>query len=498
MTETATQDRPALSVEIEDAGPARKRLAIEIPEDRIKGKIEENYDKLGDEAAIPGFRRGRAPRRLVERKFGKAIRDDVRGQLLSEAYTQACEDHELDVLGEPDVTNDKGEKEPPELPESGPMKFVVEVEVTPEVELPEFGSLKVEKPSGEVTDEDVDKQVEMYRERFGQSTKVEGEAIAEGDYVTADVSVFAGSDAPADDAEPLAQGQGQYIRANGEDRDFKGHAMGIVVDGLGKELIGKTPAFSFTHAMTGPTSHENEDIRDKPITLKIDVSGIERLEPASIEEVAEQLHTGGVDELRTQLRTFLEQQAAGRQTQAMHEQLREQLLEKVTLDLPADLTGRQIERTLQRQQLELMYQGLPEEQVAERMAELRESSTETTQRQLKQFFILDRASKDLEIDVAENELNGRIAQIAMQQGRRPEKLRQEMMQRGEIEQVYLQIREHKTLDKILEQAEVADAAPDAGEAKTEKKAKKKSSKKKSKKAAAKDESKDDAAPADEG
>jgi trigger factor len=482
MTETATQDRPALSVDIEDAGPARKKLTIEIPQDRIAAKIEENYDKLGDEAAIPGFRRGRAPRRLVERKFGKAIRDDVRGQLLSEAYSQACEEHELDVLGEPEVTNDKGEKEPPELPESGPMTFVVEVEVTPEVELPDFSTLQIDKPAAAVTDDDLDKQIEVYRERFGKSTRVEGEAIAEGDYVMADVQVLAGKD-PADDAEPLLQAQGQYIRANGEDRDFKGHTMGIVVENLGKELIDKTPPFDFAVTTTGPAGHENDDIRDQEITVKIKVTGIERLEPASLDQVVQQLGTENQEQLREQLRQFLEGQATARQTQAMHEQAREQLMEKVELDLPEGLTGRQIERTLQRERMQLMYQGTSESDIEDRMAELRQSSDEATRRQLKQFFILDRASKSLEVEVGENELNGRIAQIAMQQGRRPEKLRQEMMQQGQIEQVYLQIREHKTLDKIVEQAKVTEVEADAKASSDGDKpaAKKKTSKKKSSK-----------------
>ncbi|MEM0914871.1 MAG: trigger factor [Planctomycetota bacterium] len=478
MTETATEDRPALSVTIEDAGPARKKLDITVPESRIQDKIEENYDKLSDDAAIPGFRRGRAPRRLVERKFGKAIRDDVRGQLLSEAYTQACEDNGLDVLGEPVVSSDKGENEPPDLPETGDMSFTVEVEVTPEVELPDFSTLKVDKPAAEVTDEDLDKQIEIYQERFGKSTKVEGEEVKEGDYVTADVSVFAGHDV-ADDAEPLFQSPGQYVRASGEDRDHKGHAAGIVIDGLGKELIGKTPAFEVSVATTGPAAHENDDIREKDVTVKLNVTGIERLEPASVDQVVQHLGAENEEQLRTQLRQYLEQQAVGRQTQAMHDQVREQLLDAVELDLPEGLTGRQIERTLQRERMQMMYQGTPENEIEDRMAELRQSSDEATRKQLKQFFILDRASKNLEIEVGENELNGRIAQIAMQQGRRPEKLRQEMMQRGEIEQVYLQIREHKTLDKVLEQAQVTDAPAEAGEEAPKTSAKKKSTKKKS-------------------
>ncbi|MEO0965670.1 MAG: trigger factor [Planctomycetota bacterium] len=479
MTETATEDRPALSVTIEDAGPARKKLDITVPESRIQDKIEENYDKLSDDAAIPGFRRGRAPRRLVERKFGKAIRDDVRGQLLSEAYTQACEDNGLDVLGEPVVSSENGENEPPDLPESGDMSFTVEIEVTPDVELPDFSTLKVDKPAAEVTDDDLDKQIEIYRERFGKSTKVEGEEVKEGDYVTADVQVYAGHDV-ADDAEPLINAAGQYVRASGEDRDHKGHAAGIVIDDLGKQLIGKTPPFEVSVATTGPAAHENDDIREKDVTVKLSVTGIERLEPASVEEVVQHLGAENEEQLRTQLRQYLEQQAVGRQTEAMHVQVRDQLLDAVELDLPEGLTGRQIERTLQRERMQMMYQGTPEQDVEDRMAELRQSSEEATRNQLKQFFILDRASKNLEIEVGENELNGRIAQMAMQQGRRPEKLRQEMMQRGEIEQVYLQIREHKTLDKILEQAQVSDAAPAADpDDKPKKTTKKKSTKKKS-------------------
>ncbi len=166
--------------------------------------------------------------------------------------------------------------------------------------------------------------------------------------------------------------------------------------------------------------------------------------------------------MREQIGAFTKRRAEQQQQADLQRQIREQLVEKVELELPEGVTSRQVERTLRRQQMEMMYQGQTPDKVEEGIAEMRQQSEDEARKQLKEFFILDRASKELDIDVNENELNGRIAMMAMQQGRRPEKMRQEMSQRGQLEQLYLQIRETKTIDKILEQATI-DGAPAPGE-----------------------------------
>ncbi len=160
-------------------------------------------------------------------------------------------------------------------------------------------------------------------------------------------------------------------------------------------------------------------------------------------------------------------------------------LENVDLELPKGVTGRQTARVLQRQQMELAYRGVPEDEIAQQIAEAREGSEEEAIRQLKLFFILDKAAKDLEVEVNENEINGRIAMMAQQQGRRPEKLRQEMHKRGQIEQLYLQVREQKVMDQIIEKASITeveatgDDKPEAKKKTTKKKTtKKKTTKKK--------------------
>ena len=459
-----------LIVSVEDSGPARKLLKIEISEAKIKEKIEETFGNLRDEASIPGFRRGRAPRRLLEKRFGSSIKDDAKSQLLSEAYTQAIEENELDVIGEPEVKD--GDKI--ELPESGSLKLEIEVEISPDVELPSFEDIKVTKTKAEVTDEDVDAEVNRYCERFGKAANVEDAIVEAGDFLKANVTIYP-QDKAGDDEAAIATLNDTYIMVNGENADFKGHVAGIVVEDLGKKLAGKKIGEELTIEMTGPKSHENDEIKEKPIAIKIVINAVERLEPAPVEEVLKSVGMESEEDFRNRLKEMLEAQKEREQKSDMYQQVNDQLVEKVALELPEGLTGRQIERVLQRQKMEMLYRGTPEQEIEAKLAETRSESEEAATKQLKLFFIIDKASRELDVDVNENELNGQIAMIAMQQGRRPEKLRQEMQKRGELEQLYLQLREQKTLDKILEKAVVEEV--EAGEPK-KKATKKKASKKK--------------------
>ncbi|XAL99918.1 trigger factor [Phycisphaeraceae bacterium D3-23] len=480
--ETATEtEEQAVSydVKIEDAGPACKALTITIPADRIKDKIEESYGTLQTDAVLPGFRRGRAPRRLLEKRFASSIGDDVKNQLLSESYSKALEDHELDVLGDPEIEGVEDLK----LPEDGDLTYTVKVEVTPDVELPAFDTLKLNKTVVNVTDDEVKEELQRVRDQAGTPTTVEDQPIEEGDYAMVDTLILAGEDA-GKDADTLAHYPAAHVLVHGKDKDFKGHVAGILIENLGKEMMGKKVGDVVTISMTGPSSHEDEKIKDQPITVKMDITAIHRIEPAPIEDLLERMGLGSEEELTERVKASLEQRAEQNQKADLYQQACDQLVEKVELDLPAGISSRQTERVLQRQQMDMMYRGTPATEIDEKIAELRTESEDAAQRQLKQFFILDKASKDLDVDVDEQELNGRIAMMAMQSGRRPEKVRQEMMQQGQIEQLYLQIREQKTLDKIIDQATVTEVE---GEGDDKPAAKKKSTKKKTskKKAAAK-------------
>ncbi|GAF96424.1 unnamed protein product, partial [marine sediment metagenome] len=121
------------TVTIEEAGPCKKRVSVEIPEEAIRKAADEQYETLRKEALVPGFRKGRAPRRLLEKRFGKETSEQIRLKLLADASDSAIKDNELATLREPNVDFEKIE-----LPDSGPLKFDFEVEVRPEFELPQL------------------------------------------------------------------------------------------------------------------------------------------------------------------------------------------------------------------------------------------------------------------------------------------------------------------------------------------------------------------------
>jgi len=456
-SDLADADGKPLGVTVEDIGPARKCLTIEIPADRIAKTLHQNYGRVKEDVQIPGFRKGRAPMQLVERRFGSSVRQDVRSQLISDSYSSAVEDAKIDVIGEPDVKD----IESIELPDRGPMTFKVEVEVAPEVKLPPLEGIKIQKTAFEITDHDVDDHIERLREQFGRIVAVPEAKAEEHDLLICEVRIYEGLDA-GPDADQIVHHPAAVVRVPGAEQE-QGHIVGIVVDDLAKQLVGTTSGHELSISLTGPAGHEDERVKDKPITISIRIDDVRRLEPASLDQLAERTGVGLASELQAPVRQMLESQRANEQRDDMHRQACEHLLGRVQFELPEALTARQTWRMLLRRRMELASAGVPEPEIEQRVAELRTTTQDGAIRQLKQFFILAQAAKQLEVEVKEPEINGAIAMLARNQGRRPEKLRRQMQQNNELEHLGVQIRERKTLDKIIEKADVSEIAASAAD-----------------------------------
>lgn len=448
----STEDEKApLGVTLEDVGAGRKRLTIEIPEQRITTKLDASYTQLNSDALIPGFRRGRAPRRLIERRFSSAVREDACGELVSESFSEAVESHELRVVGEPDIQNQEDLK----LPDAGGMSFEVEVEVIPQIELPELEGIAVSRYRFDVTDDDVAKAIDRFRARFGEFIEVEGGIVDAGDWLTADVRVDAGED-PAADAEPITHHTEAFLMVPPDDVPEEGHIVGLAVEDFRSRVVGKKKGDTITIAMTGPPSHENEAIRDQPITITARLDKVERRQLCTVEQLVEHFGMDKEEALQSHLRERLQDDATQRGTHNLRDQITDHLIEAVTLDLPEGLTGRQTERLLRRNGLQLAANGMPEEEVEQALAKSRGDSQRDATRQLKLFFILSEAADKLDVQVTPAEVNGQVASMARDRGRRPEKLRQEMQRSGELENVFMLLRDMKTLDTIIEKANITD------------------------------------------
>jgi trigger factor len=427
-------------IKVEDAGPATKKVSVEIPRERIEAKLQEQFKELRSQAAIPGFRVGHAPQKLIEKRFATDVRDQVRRALISESYEQAVEKNSLQVIGEPQFDN----PEAIQLPDSGSLSYSFEVEVQPDIKLPELNRLKVKRPKIDVSDENVQQALTNLREQQGTLVPVEDRGVEEKDYLIADVHVRDGDTVIAHqhDAQIVAR---------------PGRLAGIQVDDLAEQLKGLKGGEKRELKLTAPDTHANEQIRGKEVTVEIALKDIKRLEAAELnQEFLESLGFQTEQELLDALRQQMVERIDYDVKQSMREQVNKYLLDNVQIDLPTKLSDRQADRVVQRRAMDLMMRGLPREQVEANIERLSGGAKDEASRELKLFFILQKIAAEQNVDVDEAELNGRIAMLAAQRGRRPEKMKQEMAKDGTLANLYVQLREQKAVDKILETAEVEE------------------------------------------
>jgi trigger factor len=176
-----------LDVQITDVGPCKKHLKVEIAAEEVERQFDESLGKFRKEAAVPGFRPGRAPRLLVQKRYKKEVSGQVKSTLLMSCMEQLDEDYKLNPITQPQL-----DLEAIEIPDEGPLKFELDIEVQPEFQVPEYKSLKLERPVREVTEPDIDKQQKTFLERYARLVPKTTGGAEMDDYVTADLTFHKG------------------------------------------------------------------------------------------------------------------------------------------------------------------------------------------------------------------------------------------------------------------------------------------------------------------
>lgn len=451
MATAATTEKSETTnrVTVTDIGPCTKKISIEIPAEAVNEQVGTSLDTVIGETELPGFRKGRAPRRLVERKFGPTVRREAKNQLVAQAYSKAVEDHKLRVIGDPAsemLAN-------LEIEDGKPLSFEVEVEVLPQFEVPGIDGIDVKKPVLEVSVEMVDKELDRLLLNEGQLEPKENPS--QGDYLTGHAVMKDGA------GKSVLDIQDAVIQIPASNKDGgKGMILGVLVEDFASQLGSPKIGQQVTIKTKGPENHENEEIRSKDLVIIFTAKRADQIIPAKVEEITERYGMTSVDEVKAAIRQRIEQRLQIDQQSLMRQQIAKHLLDATSMELPKRATANQAVRNLERKRMELMYRGMDAQKIEEHMAELRASSNEVAVRELKLFFVLDKAAEQLDIKVTDAEINGRIASIAAQRGERPEKLRQEIIQRNQVGMVFQQVREHKTMDAILAKANVTEVSAD--------------------------------------
>ncbi|MBN2064108.1 MAG: trigger factor [Sedimentisphaerales bacterium] len=458
----ANTDAPKFNctVDITDSGVWKKKISVVVPRSEVDAELERQFGDIRMNAQLPGFRKGRAPKRLVEKIFSKDVVNQAKFRLLARAFEQVEEGEDFDILGEPDLTPDDIV-----LPETGDFTFEYEVEVKPVFELPNLEGIKVEKQVAEVTDENIDSAVEMLCKRSGSMEEIE---VAEAeDHVMTDIVLTIDGV-----AEPMDLKEWPLWVSPCTVKGIRVEDMASVLEGVKKGDVKK-------HSVTVSEDFKIAEWAGKKADMVITVTNIKRLKPAELtEEFIKSLGVADEAELRQVIAEDMESRLDSESRRLMAEQIYDYLESSTNFDLPVGITARYADRLVSRKIQELLNKGVPYTELEQKIEEIRASAGESAAKQMKMSFIMERICEKLEITATESEVNAFIAQLAYKYGRRPEKMRDELAAQNRIAGIRDSIAEEKAIAKILETANVVDKEPEAADKKDEKKAAKKPVRKK--------------------
>jgi trigger factor len=423
-----------LDVQIADVGPCKKHLKVVIARPEIDRQFDESIGTMAREAAVPGFRPGRAPKQLVQKRFRKQVAEQVKTTLLMACLEQIDEDYKLNPITQPQL-----DVEAIELPDTGPMMFEMDLEVRPDFPLPAYKALSVKRPVKTIEDADVDAQLRLFLERHAQLVpKLEGGAEI-GDYVTADLRFHR-------DGATLNEAREVQFRLQPELRFQDGS-----VPKVGDALVGVKPGESRdaeAHIGSGST---DPNLRGQTIQVTFQVHDLKQLR---LPEVNNNFLSGigfdSEDELREALREILERRLKAQQRQSVRREILDQLIAQTPFELPADLVNRQEKATLRRLILDMRQEGLNETEIRAREADIRANAHESTLRGLKEFFILAKIAETEDIKVEDEDFEMEIDAIAARTDESPRRVRARIEKDGLGDALASQILERKTLDRILE------------------------------------------------
>jgi trigger factor len=423
-----------LEVEIRDVGPCKKHLKVVIAPAEVERQFQESLKTVRKEAAVPGFRPGRAPVSLVQKRFRKEVAGQVKSTLLLAALEQIDEQHKVNPISQPSL-----DLEAIELPEHGPLTFEMDVEVQPDFPLPDYKGLTVERPVRTITEADTEEQLQRFLERYAQKVpKLEGGA-ERGDLITADLRFDKDGIALNEVKEVEFRLQPELRFQDGKVPDLETALLGARPGDV-READAQIGSSSPDPALRNQTIHVTFHVLDLK-TYRLPELNAEFLASIGFESEAE---------LRQTLKEILERRLAFQQRQAVRRAILDQLVEKTPFDLPADLVARQERSTLRSQILDMRRSGLSNSQIRAREAELRANAHESTLRSLKEFFILSKIAEAEGITVEDEDLDAEIEAIALSSDESPRRVRARIEKEGLGEALATQILERKTIDRILE------------------------------------------------
>jgi trigger factor len=423
---------------VETLSPTRAKLTVEVPFEELKPSLDAAYKKIAQQINVPGFRRGKVPPAVIDRQVGRnVVLDEAINEVLPQKYIEALQSNSLEPLAQPEIEVTKFE-------DNEALEFTAEVDVKPEIEVPEYVGLEAEVEDIEITEADVDEQVKALRERFASLHDVDRPA-ADGDFVVLDLKA-------TQDGEPVegAEVTGMSYQVG----------RGGMLDGLDEALAGMSAGEekSFTSQLVGG------DLVGEDVEVAVTVSQVQEQDLPELDDEFAQMASefDTTDELVADVRERLGRGKRLEQAAAARDAVLERLLEKVELPLPETMVTDELNGRRQNIEQQLMMAGITMEKYLEDESQTLEEFEAELERRVRDAvtaqFLLDAIAKEKEFGVDQSELSEHLVRRAQQSGQDPQEFANHMFEHNHIPDLVQEILRGKALAVVVESATVKDAS----------------------------------------
>ena len=412
---------------------------ITVDNDKFEAAINKAYNKNKGKFNIPGFRKGKAPKQIIESQYGKGVfYNDAIDMLFPEVYPTALDELNIDPINRPDLDIE-------EISKDNGLVMVINVEVKPEVKLGEYKGIEISKPVYTVNEEEAGLRLEEMRNRAARLVDVEDRAIEAGDTAIIDFEGF-------QDGVAFEGGKGEnYSLVIGSN---------TFIPGFEDQLIGKNKGEEVEVNVEFPAEYHAENLAGKPANFKVVVKNVQRKELPELNDefAADTTEFNTLDELKADLRTKLEEEAKNRAEAEMRNSLVEKVSEATELEVPEAMIEAQLDNMMMELNYQLQYQGLQLQQLLEMtgrtIEELKAERREEATKLVKSSLILEAIAKAENVEVSEEEIEAELAKMAQMYNMEVEKIKS-AMRPADLEDIKGQLTIRKTIDLLVDNSKLA-------------------------------------------
>lgn len=437
-----------MQLSIEDKSTVKKIIHVEIPEKTVTKELNKAYNELKRTVDIKGFRKGKAPRKLLEAKFSKDVHGDVAPRLIQDAFSKAVEDNSLDLVGGPQV-------DPPDLVPGSDYVFDIAVEVRPELENVEFKGLDLKKTAYAVSDDEIEAQVQMVRKTMATKEPVTDERpVQADDFVLIDYEGFV-DDQPFEKTPKVEN----YVMAIGSD---------ALPEAFSTRLTGVMPGEKIEVEVIYGEDAEDKELAGHTVNYKVELKEIQQeVLPPADDELAEKLGSyKTIDEVRDAIRDNLEKGYAQRIKHELSEQVFTALLEQNEFEVPDAMVDAELEGIISEAEQAYTQNNMSLEEVGLTKEVMKEKYRDVAEKQARRHLLLGKIIEQENVEMTDEEMDKAYEEMAGGMNASVDAIKNFFkMDARQLEYFKHSQLEKKAVDIIIENGSVVEVSPEEAQEK---------------------------------